>query len=378
MMPPLDPDARDAFFMREALAEARKGDGRTSPNPLVGCVIVKDNVIIARGYHKQAGSDHAEAAALGIAGDNARGAEVYVTLEPCAHQGRTPPCARALTTAGVARVVSGMIDPDVRVQGRGIAILQEAGIATTVGVLADACEVLNEAFLVRTRHHRPHVTLKLAGSLDGRIATRTGHSQWITGDAARHRVHHMRNRTDAIVTGAGTALADRPSLTTRLVNVDGTRSPHRFLVDSNLRVPPEGPLFDPRLAATTVLCTEAADPARVAAIEACGVTVISCPADAAGRVPLASLLTIVAAHNYNTLMVEAGAELAAAFLEARLVDRLALFMAPMIIGGRDAMPLVAGTGVDKLSDALRATSMRMESVGDDILLHAVFDGALQA
>lgn len=378
MMPPLDAHARDAFFMREALDEAKKGQGRTSPNPLVGCVIVKDNAIIARGFHQQAGSDHAEAAALRIAGEAARGAEVFVTLEPCAHHGRTPPCARALTNAGVARVVAGMIDPDPRVQGRGMAILHEAGIATTVGVLQDECEAINEAFLIRTKHRRPHVTLKLAGSLDGRIATRTGHSQWITGEPARERVHHMRNLTDAIVTGAGTALADRPALTTRLPGVEGTRSPHRFLLDSQLRVPPEGPLFDTRLAPTTVLCTDAADASRVHALQARGVSVIVCPADTDGRVPLDALLQAVHAQDCSTLMVEGGAELAAAFIEARLVDRLALFVAPILIGGREALPLVAGTGVATIGEALRATSMRMESIGDDILLHAVFDDALRA
>lgn len=378
-MKPWSSDAeRDAFFMQEALDEALRGQGRTSPNPLVGCVIVQHDQIIGRGHHARAGCAHAEAAALANAHGDVRGAEVFVTLEPCAHHGRTPPCAHALREAGVARVVAGMIDPDPRVQGRGMAILQAAGIATDVGVLREACEGINEAFITRTRHRRPHVTVKLAGSLDGRIATPSGDSKWITNAASRRRVHEVRNEVDAILIGSGTALADLPSLTTRLEGVADTRSPHRYLVDSQLRVPPEGPLFDIRLAPTTVACVENASVERQQQIEATGATVLRLPANAAGRVDLSALLQAIHNAGQMRVLVEGGAEIAGAFFDSRLVDRLMLFIAPILLGGRDAKPLVGGDGVDKVAEALRATSMRWETIDGDLLVHAVFDAALRA
>lgn len=369
---------RDAYFMQEALAEARKGQGRTSPNPLVGCVIVQDDQIIGRGHHARAGCAHAEAAALASATADVHNAEVYVTLEPCAHHGRTPPCAQALRDSGVHRVVAGMIDPDPRVQGRGMAILAAAGIATEVGVLREECEAINEAFIVQTRHRRPHVLVKLAGTLDGRIATASGDSKWITNSASRHRVHELRNEVDAIVIGAGTALADQPQLTTRLEGVPDTRSPHRYLLDSQLRVPAEGPLFDTTLAPTTVVCVESACADRQAAIEATGVTVIRVEPDAHGRVALPALLEAIGDAGHMRVLVEGGAELAGAFFDHRLVDRLMLFVAPLLLGGRDAKPLVGGEGVDKVADALRATSTRWEGIEGDLLVHAVFDASLRA
>lgn len=369
---------RDTFFMREALREARRGQGRTSPNPLVGCVIVQDDQIIARGHHARAGCAHAEAAALAQSVADVRNAEVFVTLEPCAHHGRTPPCAQALRDAGVRRVVAGMIDPDPRVQGRGMAILAAAGIETAVGVLREDCEAINEAFIIQTRHRRPHVLVKLAGTLDGRIATANGDSKWITNPASRRRVHVLRNEVDAILIGAGTALADQPKLTTRLEGVADTRSPHRFLLDSQLRVPPTGPLFDITLAPTTVVCVEDASKERQEAIENTGVTVLRVESDRHGRVSIPALLKAIHAQGHMRILVEGGAELAGAFFDHRLVDRLMLFIAPLLLGGRDAKPLVGGEGVDKVADALRATSTRWEDIEGDLLVHAVFDATLQA
>lgn len=378
MRPPLDPQARDEFFMRLAIEEAVRAKGRTSPNPLVGCVIVQGDEVIARGYHHRAGCPHAEAEALALAGDRARGAEVYVTLEPCAHHGRTPPCAEAVRNAGVRRVVAGMIDPDHRVQGRGMRILEEAGIETKVGVLDDACRAINEPFIVRVQKGRPHVLVKLAGTLDGRIATRTGDSKWITSPASRRRVHGVRNEVDAIVIGAGTAIADTPSLTTRLEGVENTRSPHRFVVDSRLRTPIEGPLFDSSLAATTFVCTQDAPKDRVEAFERAGVEVVICQPNDAGRVPIESVVNAVRRKDYNSLLVEGGAELAGAFFDAGMVDRLMLFVGPMVFGGKDAKPLVAGTGVATVAESLRAHDLRVEQIDGDLLIHAVFDDGFKA
>ena len=378
MSAPADPRARDELFMRRAIEEALRGRGRTAPNPLVGCVIVQNDEIIATGFHSQAGAPHAEAEALAIAQERARGAEVFVTLEPCAHHGRTPPCAEALARAGVRRVVAGMIDPDPRVQGRGLEMLRAAGIETHVGVLDEECRAINEAFIVRAQKGRPHVTLKLASTIDGRIATRTGDSQWITSPAARRRVHELRNLTDAIVVGAGTAIADRPALTTRLEGVAATLSPHRYVLDSTLRTPVEGPLFDTSLAPTTFICTDRAEPPARERFLASGVELAVLPSDDRGRVPIGAFLDRVLSDGHNSLVVEGGAELAGAFLDARLVDRLMLFMGPMLFGGKDAKPLVAGEGVARVADALRAHELRTEAIDCDILIHAVFDGAFRA
>lgn len=369
---------RDAYFMRQALQEAARGRGRTAPNPLVGCILVKDDRIIGRGHHASAGTPHAEAHALKNATESVEGAEVFVTLEPCAHHGRTPPCAQALRDAKVARVVAGMIDPDPRVQGRGMAVLEDAGIQTTVGVLENACRDINEPFILRMRHHRPHITLKLAGSLDGRIATRTGDSQWISNASSRQRVHELRNEVDAILVGAQTAIDDQPKLTTRLEGVDNTRSPHRYVLDSTLRTPIGGALFDPALAPTTFVCTEAASDAQQRAFEGAGVTVLRVPKNAEGRVDLHALMEEMYTRGHMRLLVEGGAEVAGAFLDAGLIDRLMLFVAPLLLGGRSARPLVGGEGVAMVSEALRASDMRVETIDGDLLLHVVFDPTLRA
>lgn len=378
MSVPKERNARDEYFMQRAIDEAIKARGRTSPNPLVGCVIVQNDEIIATGWHRKAGCPHAEAEALAVAGARAKDAEVFVTLEPCAHHGRTPPCAEALVKAGVRRVVAGMIDPDHRVQGRGMKLLQEHGIETRVDVLGDACKAINEAFITRVRSGRPHVTLKLAGTLDGRIATSTGESQWITSPASRQRVHELRNTVDAILVGAGTAIADRPSLTTRLDGVAQTRSPHRFIADSRLRTPIDGPLFDVQLAPTTFLCTAAADPSRMEAYRATGVDVRVVDADAHGHVAIEGLLAAIRSYDYDSVLVEGGAELAGAFVDARRVDRLMLFVGPLVFGGKDAKPLVAGTGAAKVAEALRAHDLRVELIGHDVLIHATFDDTFRA
>lgn len=365
--------SRDERFMRLALELAASAKGQTSPNPMVGCVIVQGDEIVGQGFHPRAGEAHAEVVALRQAGERARGAELYVNLEPCSHHGRTPPCAAAVVQAGVRRVVAGMIDPDSRVSGRGMRLLEEAGIETRVGVLEDEARALNRAFVLRATARRPQVTLKLAMSLDGKLATRSGDSQWITGEAARARVHQLRAQHDAIVVGTGTLLADQPRLTARTGH-PGARSPHRFLIDAQLRSDAQAPTFDTELAAVTLLTAVSDRNAQQPFLER-GVEVVTVDLDEQGHVDVGHVLREVHLRGYNTLMVEGGGELASAFVERGVVDELELFIAPIFLGGREAVPALGGRGVEWVSEAQRASSWSSERLGDDLHIHASFDAA---
>ena len=335
--------------MRAALALARRGLGRTWPNPAVGCVIVKDGRVVGRGNTQPGGRPHAETVALAMAGEAARGATAYVTLEPCSHHGKTPPCAEALVAAGVSRVVAALEDPDPRVSGRGIKLLQEAGIATEVGLEAEVAEETNAGFLMKIRAGRPLVTLKLATSLDGRIATSTGESQWITGPAARARGHLLRAETDAIMVGSATALADDPELTCRIPGL-ADRSPVRVVVDGGLRLSPASKLANTaRQVPVWVITRERSATAQ--ALEDKSVEVIAV-GDKGGHVDLLAGLKALAERGITRLLVEGGAGLAAALFREKLVDRLAWFQAPMVIGG-DGLPALQGFGLDKLGAAPR-------------------------
>lgn len=369
----LDPSAsaRDERFMRLALELAGRARGRTSPNPMVGCVIVQGEEIVGQGFHPRAGEAHAEVVALREAGERARGAELYVNLEPCSHHGRTPPCASAVVQSGVRRVVAGMIDPDRRVSGRGMRLLEDAGIETRVGVLEQEARELNRAFILRATEQRPLVTLKLAMSLDGKLATRGGDSKWITGEAARRRVHELRDLNDAILVGTGTLLADRPRLTVRLDDREGTRSPHRFVLDARLQADPDAPTFDTRQAPTTLI-TGVTDESLHRRFVERGVEVIVVDLDEAQRVSIEHILREVHLRGHNTLMVEGGGELAAAFVEEGVVDELELFIAPLLLGGRDAVPALGGRGVEVVAQAHRAHHWSSERLGDDLHLRASF------
>ncbi len=356
----------DLAAMRAALALARRGLGTVWPNPAVGCVIVRDGRVVGRGWTRPGGRPHGETEALRRAGEAARGAAAYVGLEPCCHWGRTPPCAEALIAAGVRRVVVAIEDPDRRVAGEGVRRLRAAGVAVELGLCADEAAEVNAGFLTRLAKGRPLVTLKLATSLDGRIATAGGESQWITGAPARERAHLLRAQHDAIMVGPGTVLADDPQLTCRLPGL-GHRSPVRIVIDRRLRIPATARLIaEAGRVPTWVLTLRSADPARRAAFAGSGATVIDFDPDPDGRVGLAAALAALGGRGVTRLLVEGGAGLAAALLRARLVDRLAWAHAPMLIGG-DAVPAVADLNLAALADAPGFARMSTQAVGDDVL-----------
>lgn len=358
----------DAGHMRTALALAARGLGNTWPNPAVGCVIVTSGPsgdrIVGRGWTQPGGRPHAERRALAQAGEAARGATAYVTLEPCAHHGQTPPCAEGLIAAGVARVVSALTDPDPRVAGRGHAMLRGAGIAVTEEVCAAEARALNAGFLKRVERGLPHVTLKLATSLDGRIATASGESRWITGPEARRAVHAMRLTHDAVMVGSGTARADDPDLTVR--EMGAVRQPLRLVIDSQLRHSPDSRLGRTAGVVPVWLIHTGAAPMPARAVwAATGARLIEVPGKA-GHADLTAALRLLAAEGLTRIFCEGGADLAAALIRDRLVDDLAHFGAGALIGseGRAALgPL----GLDRLADAPRLMRVETRPVGADVL-----------
>jgi len=358
--------AGDLGAMRAALALARRGLGTVWPNPAVGCVIVKQSRVVGRGWTQSGGRPHGETEALRRAGEAARGAAAYVSLEPCCHWGRTPPCVDALITAGVRRVVVALEDPDPRVAGEGMRRLRAAGLDVEVGLCAEEAAEVNAGFLSRLRLGRPLVTLKFATSLDGRIATASGESQWISGPPARERAHALRASHDAIMVGTGTAVADDPQLTCRLPGLDH-RSPVRVVIDRHLRIPPTARLIaDAHRVPTWVLTLRSADPDRRAAFLASRVTLIDVHHDSAGQVDLAAALGVLGERGITRLLVEGGAGLAAAFFRARLVDRLVWVHAPLAIGG-DGIPAIAGLDLTALAHAPAFERLSTQTIGDDVL-----------
>ncbi len=359
----------DRFYMRLALKEARKGLGRTSPNPPVGAVVVdpESGEVLARGYHRRAGEPHAEAVALARAGERARGATLYVTLEPCHHHGRTPPCTGAILAAGIRRVVIGTRDPNPRASG-GLVYLRSRGLEVRVGVLEKECRYLTRFFLKRVITGRPWVILKVAASLDGRIATRTGDSRWITGEEARRYTHRLRDLCDAILVGRKTVEADDPELTCRL---PGGRNPVRIVLDTRLSLSPEFRIFrTAQEVPTWIVCGEGADPERERLFRDLGVEVIRIP-EKAGWVDLGALLEALSQREILSVLVEGGGEVHGSFLDAGLVDEIFFFLGPVIIGGKEAPPAVAGKGPTKLSQALWLKDLRIKRLGDSLLLHGL-------
>jgi diaminohydroxyphosphoribosylaminopyrimidine deaminase / 5-amino-6-(5-phosphoribosylamino)uracil reductase len=358
----------DAAFMRQALEAAERGRGLTSPNPLVGAVVVRDDRVVGVGAHLRAGGTHAEIEALAAAGEAARGATLYVTLEPCAHHGRTPPCAPAVARAGIARVVAAMKDPNPLVTGGGAELLHAAGIAVEVGVLAEEAASQNRAWLTAMRERRPHVTLKAAATLDGKLADVHGSSKWITGEPARQQAHRLRAASDAIVVGVTTALRDDPALTVRLAE-PWPREPYRVVLDTSARLDPRARLIHAATAARALVAVgDEASAERVGALEAAGATVVRCRTRE-GRVDPAAVLAWLFEHEVRAALVEGGGETHAAFVDAGLVDRVALFLAPLLLGGRGATGIVGGAGRE-LKSALRLSAPRVTPVGDDLLLEA--------
>jgi diaminohydroxyphosphoribosylaminopyrimidine deaminase/5-amino-6-(5-phosphoribosylamino)uracil reductase len=350
-MPTSPPNERDAQFMAVALRLAGRGLGQVWPNPAVGCVVVKHGRIVGRGWTQRGGRPHAEFEALRRAGGAALGATAYISLEPCAHYGQTPPCTMALLHAGIRRAVIAATDPDPRVDGRGIDQLRQAGVDVTLGVAKDEAERLNAGFFLRVRAGRPLVTLKLATSLDGRIATRAGASRWITGEEARQRAHRLRATHDAVMIGSGTALADDPELTCRLPGLE-ERSPVRIVLDGRLRLPASSRLArTAREVPTWVITRAEVEAKRRAALERCGVQVLSVETAPGEQIDLGLALAALAGRGLTRILAEGGSELAAALLRARLVDRLVWFQAPLLIGG-DGLPAIATLAADALADCV--------------------------
>jgi diaminohydroxyphosphoribosylaminopyrimidine deaminase/5-amino-6-(5-phosphoribosylamino)uracil reductase len=357
------PHARDAAWMATALRLAARGLGNAWPNPAVGCVVVRDGRCVGRGWTQPGGRPHAETEALARAGDAARGATAYISLEPCAHWGRTPPCTNALIAAGVTRVVTAVEDPDPRVAGAGHAQLRAAGIAVTENVSREAAEWLNAGFFRRIRDARPLVALKLAQSLDGRIATATGESQWITGEAARAVGHRLRAEHDAILVGSRTAAVDDPALTCRLPGL-AARSPVRVVVDGKASLSPASRLVRTATEVPTWLLTTREAPAD--ALMHAGVRVLRVPGDEAGRIDLQAALGALALDGITRVLVEGGAGLAAALMARRLVDRLHLFSAGTVLGG-DGLAAVGGFRLETLAEAPRFRHIHGLACGPDRL-----------
>ena len=353
-----------ASYMSRALQLADCAVGHTSPNPPVGAVLVRDGRVVGEGRTQPAGQAHAEVVALRQAGELARGATLYVTLEPCSHYGRTPPCTDAIIAAGVAEVRAELVDPNPQVAGRGLELLREAGIAVTLGEGRDEAEELIAPHAVYITTGRPLVTLKFAMSLDGKIATRAGDSKWITGEESRRYVHTLRARADAIMAGIGTVLADDPQLTARDANdAPLPRQPLRVVVDSRGRLPPDAKMLS-QPGRTLVAVSEIADEARDA-LESAGAEIFAAPGTD-GRVDLPALLTELGRREVTGLFVEGGGTLAGSLLDARLVNRVVGFVAPVIIGGDSAPSPVGGRGAALMSDAIRLSKVKIERFGDDV------------
>lgn len=351
----------DARFMALALTLGRRGMGRVWPNPAVGCVIVNDGIVVGRGWTADGGRPHAETVALAQAGDRAVGATAYVTLEPCAHHGKTPPCADALVAAGIARVVVATGDPDPRVAGRGIAMLQDAGIAVEEGILRAQADTDHAGFFLRVTQKRPFVTLKIAGTLDGRIATATGESQWITGPEARRAVHLMRARHDAVMVGAGTVRADDPSLTVRDLGI--SRQPLRIIVSRGMKISPDCQLARTARAVPVWLCH--GENSRVDDWLDRGAVSVPC-AVSSGQVDPVAAMAGLAERGITRVFCEGGGMLAASLLSAGLVDRLVVMTAGMAMGA-EGTPSLAAMGIDRLAHAPRFVLDGVRPVGNDIM-----------
>ncbi len=357
--------ATDSKYMKRALILAKKGVGKTSPNPVVGCVIVKNGIIIGEGWHKRAGGHHAEVHALNMAGAEAHGADVYVTLEPCSHKGRTPPCCDALIRAGVKRVVVGMSDPNPQVNGGGLQALQQVGIDTVCGILADECRDINKPFLKFIATGQPYVTYKCAMTLDGKTASYSGDSRWISCEASRKLVHQMRAESDAIMVGVNTVIADNPQLTVRHIR---GRNPLRVIVDSHLRTPENAAVVNGHLAQGTIIATTETNTEIHARYLTKGVSLLVCSSEN-NRVSLHDLWNKLGKLGVSSLLLEGGSHLAGCALTQGLIDNCVFFYAPKVIGSDGFSPF-AINGTTSMSNSISFQDLCMQRVGTDIMLTA--------
>lgn len=362
--------------MQKALDLAARGKGRTSPNPMVGAVIVRGNKVIAEGYHRKAGTPHAEVVALKKAGHAAKGATLYVNLEPCCHmEKRTPPCTKAIIKSGIKRVVVAMIDPNPKVSGKGLKELRRAGSETGTGILKEKAQKLNEAFIKYISKKEPFVILKIAQSLDGKIAAAGGESKWITGPKARNRVHKLRNEVDAVLVGIGTVKKDNPSLDCR---IRGGKNPYRIVVDSRLQISLNAKVLKHNDGRTIIAATEKADKQKFASLikKGCKVLIIKTEAGKSGaalcgdpqRVDLKSLMKELVKLDITSVMIEGGSSISASALSSKIVDKVMFFTAPKIIGGVDAVPSIGGKSPALLKNAIELKDIQATAFGEDILL----------
>ena len=361
----------DRQHLEECIRLASQARGATSPNPMVGAVVVRDNKVVGRGLHRCLGDPHAERVALDEAGDNARGATLYVNIEPCSHQGRTPPCIDSVLQSGIERVVVSTLDPDPRVSGGGVEALREAGLQVDVGELAFEATRLNEAYLSYKIRGLPFVTAKAAISLDGRLATRSRESQWITGEIARQRTHQLRAETDAIAVGIGTLLDDDPRLTGRGDNVDGPR--YRVVLDTHLRTPPTAKLLGESSGKVLLFCGRDAPADAEARLSALGAEVVRTNS-AENGLSWDGILAELAAREVMSLLLEGGSGVLTSAFEAGIICKLFLVYAPLLIGGSAALPLWGGDGVGELTAAPRLRHVRHFNLGDDWAIEGYLQG----
>jgi len=366
----------DEKYMRLALRLAKKGTGRTSPNPLVGAVVVKGKTIVGRGYHHRAGEPHAEVLALRQAGRKGRGATLYLNLEPCAHFGRTPPCTQAILAASIRRVVAGMKDPNPVVSGRGIRQLRRGGVTVDVGILREECRELNGPFSKFITTGKPFVTLKAAISLDGKVATRSGDSRWVSSQASRNYVHRLRQAMDAVMVGIGTVLKDDPLLTVRLPGGKKPHQPLRVVVDSRLRIPLHSQLVRTAgLYPTLIATTRAASSSRRKWLAQANVEILILENDAQGHVSLKALMKELARRSVVSVLLEGGSTLTASAVREEVVDRLLFFLAPKIIGGERAPGVVGGEGILRLKDAKPVKILKVRRMGPDFLIEGAMESS---
>lgn len=357
----------DHYFMNLALELAATAKGKTNPNPIVGAILVKNGVIVGSGLHRKAGEPHAEVHAFRMAGDHAKGATLYVTLEPCSHHGKTPPCAELVKDSGVKRVVIAMQDPNPIVAGKGIQILRAAGIEVEVGVMESEASLLNERFIHNMLTSTPFIISKVAMTLDGKLATHKGHSKWITGGEARLEVHRIRNEVDAIMVGIGTVIADNPELTTRLP--EGGKNPIRIILDSNLRIPLKSKVTNTTEAKTWIVTKENADVSKVALLKEKGVEFIFVPVTELG-LDLDYLNKILFQKGITDILLEGGSSLNGTFLKERLINKFIIFLAPKLLGGQHSLTPFAGPDSEFMDEALDVELKSVKQFGQDVCIIA--------
>lgn len=357
--------------MKLAIRQAKRGLGRTSPNPAVGAIIVRDGKVVGQGYHKCAGGPHAEVNALRSVDGLTDGCTLYVTLEPCNHQGRTPPCTKAIIESGISRVVVGMPDPNPSVSGGGNSFLTEKGIDVQCGVLEEECRSLNRPFIKHTTQGLPWVILKAGMSLDGKIAVKNGQNAWITSQKSREFVHKIRHTVDAILVGVNTAINDDPSLTTRLSKGRG-RDPLRVIIDTNLRISPQAKMLAQQSDAGTIIyCGPDPDEKKYQQLIAAGAHIQKVALDSSGQLSLPAVLKDLAARNITSLLVEGGGKIHGSFVRQKLADQVNLFIAPLFMGA-DAIPIIDELGLNSVRDACRLHDLQMKKIDDDLMVQGLF------